>query len=219
MNIMNINVFDRSKSNDYFSVFCSKMQHTKVTGYALFALLISSCILSTLAYPQQQVNHDISSQYQQQQYAQLRPTPNRFIPASALGDEQRKFAEKTNSIKKVALDDIDEIESTNQLQDGNGFSWSNMLGMVMQMMFNNGAGNQGPTKSDELETSGGGFAQSPWANIISVGLKIISALLGGGAASDGIDKVDNGGAAGPMQVNIKPLFYSNKLYKKSTTVY
>lgn len=31
------------------------------------------------------------------------------------------------------------------------------------------------------------------------GLKIINALLGGGAPSDGIDKVDNGGS--PMQVS------------------
>jgi hypothetical protein len=183
----------------YFFLHYSMMHHTKVTGYALFSLLLSSCILSTIAYPQQQ--QQLPSHYQQYAVQQNGASPNRFIPASHL-DEDRKFAEKPNNIKKVALDDIDEIETTNQLQDGNGFSWSNMLGMMMQMLFANGGGgglNQGPTKSDELETGGGGFAQSPWANIISVGLKIISALLGGGAASDGIDKVDNGGT-GPMQV-------------------
>lgn len=53
----------------------------------------------------------------------------------------------------------------------------------------------GPTKSDDIDN---GIAPSPWANIISVGLKIITALLGGGANNDGIDKVDNGNT--PMQV-------------------
>lgn len=40
--------------------------------------------------------------------------------------EERKFAEKPNALKKVALDDIDDIQ-TNSISDG-GFSWSNMLG-------------------------------------------------------------------------------------------
>ncbi|XP_058462282.1 uncharacterized protein LOC131437131 isoform X2 [Malaya genurostris] len=107
----------------------------------------------------------------------------------------RKFAEKPNAIKKVALDDIDDIQ-TNQIQDV-GFSWSNMLGMLMQMVFN--GGNNAPTKSDDID-NGGTFAQSPWANVISVGLKIITALLGGGV-NDGVDKVDNGSS--PMQfINI-----------------
>jgi hypothetical protein len=66
----------------------------------------------------------------------------------------------------------------------------------MQMFFN-GAQTQHavqPTKSDDVDT---GIAPSPWAQIISVGLKIVTALLGGGN-SDGIDKVDNGNS--PMQV-------------------
>lgn len=68
--------------------------------------------------------------------------------------------------------------------------------MLMQMFFN-GANQQHavqPTKSDDGDT---GIAPSPWAQIISVGLKIFTALLGGGNA-DGIDKVDNGNS--PMQV-------------------
>lgn len=67
----------------------------------------------------------------------------------------------------------------------------------MQMFFNgaNVPGNGAPTKSDDIDN---GIAPSPWANIISVGLKIITALLGGGANNDGIDKVDNGNS--PMQV-------------------
>ena len=63
-------------------------------------------------------------------------------------------------------------------------------------MFFAGA-NNAPQKSDDIDN--GVAPQSPWANIISVGLKIITALLGGGGAnSDGIDKVDNGNS--PMQV-------------------
>uniref|UniRef100_A0A182UY48 Uncharacterized protein n=1 Tax=Anopheles merus TaxID=30066 RepID=A0A182UY48_ANOME len=111
----------------------------------------------------------------------------------------RKFAEKPNAIKKVALDDLDEIQ-TNQIQEG-GFSWSNMLGLLMQMIFNGGGGGGGnvPTKSDDIDNGVSSFGQSPWANVISVGLKIITTLLGGGGAGDGIDKVDNGGS--PMQVS------------------
>lgn len=67
--------------------------------------------------------------------------------------------------------------------------------MVMQMFF--AGANNAPQKSDDIDN--GVAPQSPWANIISVGLKIITALLGGGGAnSDGIDKVDNGNS--PMQV-------------------
>jgi len=72
--------------------------------------------------------------------------------------------------------------------------------MLMQMFFNgaNGANNNIlPTKSDDVDN--GVAPASSWANIISVGLKIITALLGGGnAGGDGIDKVDNGNS--PMQV-------------------
>lgn len=65
----------------------------------------------------------------------------------------------------------------------------------MQMIFNP-AQAVGPSKSDSLDDSA---VSSPWANIISVGLKIVTMLLGGGAqpTNDGIDKIDN---ASPMQV-------------------
>lgn len=69
--------------------------------------------------------------------------------------------------------------------------------MVMQMFFNGANGQMAPTKSDDIDN---GVAPSPWANIISVGLKIVTALLGGGANNDGIDKVDNGNS--PMQVRV-----------------
>lgn len=74
-----------------------------------------------------------------------------------------------------------------------------MLAMIMQMIFNP-AQQVGPNKSDSIDTEGP--APSPWAHIISVGLKILTALLGGGGImgnnSDGIDKVDN---SSPMQVS------------------
>ena len=74
----------------------------------------------------------------------------------------------------------------------------------MQMFFNNANGAQSiPTKSDDIDN---GLAPSPWANIISVGLKIVTALLGGGANNDGIDKVDNGNS--PMQV--RTIFFQIK---------
>ncbi|XP_055621282.1 uncharacterized protein LOC129765231 isoform X2 [Toxorhynchites rutilus septentrionalis] len=148
------------------------------TGWMILSILICNLVL-TNTYPQYD-NVFAPSQSQEQHNYYTNPQLN------------RKFAEKPNSIKKVALDDIDDIQ-TNQIQDG-GFSWSNMLGVLMQMMFN--GGNTAPTKSDDIDNSGS-FSQSPWANVISVGLKIITAILGGGGASDGIDKVDNGNS--PMQ--------------------
>lgn len=74
---------------------------------------------------------------------------------------------------------------------------NNSSGMLMQMIFNPGGQQQGPNKSEGLDDNS--IAPSPWANLLSVGLKILTAILGGGAAAnnDGIDKVDNGS---PMQV-------------------
>ncbi|XP_055621280.1 uncharacterized protein LOC129765231 isoform X1 [Toxorhynchites rutilus septentrionalis] len=155
------------------------------TGWMILSILICNLVL-TNTYPQYD-NVFAPSQSQEQHNYYTNPQLN------------RKFAEKPNSIKKVALDDIDDIQ-TNQIQDG-GFSWSNMLGVLMQMMFN--GGNTAPTKSDDIDNSGS-FSQSPWANVISVGLKIITAILGGGGASDGIDKVDNGNS--PMQNVLAAVF-------------
>lgn len=47
------------------------------------------------------------------------------LPLPQPAAEERKFAEKPNALKKVALDDIDDIQ-TNSISDS-GFSWSNML--------------------------------------------------------------------------------------------
>ncbi|GBP34914.1 hypothetical protein EVAR_26504_1 [Eumeta japonica] len=163
--------------------------HPKASGWALVALISSSALLQTFAYPQQsapsisQATGNVRAQHPHYYSGPLQP-PQQMA-------EERKFAEKPNALKKVALDDIDEIQ-TNSIQDG-GFSWSNMLGMIMQMLFN--PGNIGPNKSDNLDTDS--VSPSPWANLLSMGLKILSAILGGGASSDGIDKVDNGSS--PMQ--------------------
>ncbi|XP_018319899.1 uncharacterized protein LOC108733300 isoform X1 [Agrilus planipennis] len=148
-------------------------------GLSLLALFSSSLILNTIAYA-----------YPNQQ------SERNFIPARVpqLPSEriERKFAEKPNAIKKVALSDIDDIQNNSiESSGGGGFSWSNIFGMVMQMLFNPG-GSQGPNKSEGLND---GLAPSPWANLLSVGLKLLTAFLGGGAAGgDGIDKVDNGGS-------------------------
>lgn len=58
---------------------------------------------------------------------QQNPQPN-YVPLNGeVIEDNRKFAEKPNALKKVALDDIDDDLQTNQIQDG-GFSWANMLG-------------------------------------------------------------------------------------------
>uniref|UniRef100_A0A1S4N1R1 Uncharacterized protein n=1 Tax=Pediculus humanus subsp. corporis TaxID=121224 RepID=A0A1S4N1R1_PEDHC len=123
-------------------------------------------------------------------------SPGLCLPSTGR-PEFRKFAEKPNNLKKVSIDNnaLDDVTS-NQIQDS-GFSWSNMLGMIMQMIFNP-AQAVGPSKSDSLDADGGS-GSSPWANIISVGLKIVTMLLGGAVmpTNDGIDKVDNGSS--PMQ--------------------
>ncbi|XP_022213515.1 uncharacterized protein LOC111068378 isoform X1 [Drosophila obscura] len=157
---------------------------SKVHAYLLLAIVASNCLLMTYAFPQQEV-------YQRQH--QLSQSPVYRAEENA-----RKFAVKPNASKKVALDDIEDDLENNQLQESvggpGGFTWSNMLSTVMTMFFN-GAVNA-PSKSEDVD-SPIGLGGSPWANVISMGLRIINTLLGGGAPSDGIDKVDNGGS--PMQ--------------------
>lgn len=82
---------------------------TQATGWSLALLICSSCVIQTLAYAQP------SSEFV--------PARGPQLPSVRI---ERKFAEKPNAMKKVALDEIDDIQ-TNQIQDG-GFSWSNFLG-------------------------------------------------------------------------------------------
>jgi hypothetical protein len=95
-------------------------------GWCLMGLIASHCVLMTFAYPQQFSQQQISAYKQPLQQ-------HRFIPASQVqGDSPRKFAEKPNALKKVALDDIDDDIQTNQIGD-NGFSWGNMLGRILSL--------------------------------------------------------------------------------------
>lgn len=67
--------------------------------------------------------------------------------------------------------------------------------MLMQMILGQTGGVTGPSKN-EIDD---GAPASPWANLLSVGLRVLTALLGGPQQSvDGIDKVDN--QSSPMQV-------------------
>lgn len=93
--------------------------YRQAVGWTFLVLLSSSSLISTLAYPNQQV-----------------AGPSVFVPSRTpqLPSEriERKFAEKPNAIKKVALDNLDDI-NTNEIHDstgGAGFSWSNLLGTV-----------------------------------------------------------------------------------------
>ncbi|XP_052130858.1 uncharacterized protein LOC113203825 isoform X6 [Frankliniella occidentalis] len=173
------------------------MKQRQVVGWALLALMGCSAVLPGLALPHaaqhpplHQLQHRQYPVYQHQQQQQLQqPQPQA---------EARKYAEKPNAMKKVPIDnDLDDIQTNQISQDG--FSWSSMLSMIMQMLFNGGA-QAGPSKSEGLDDDNMAPA-SPWAQVLQVGLKILSHFLGGGAAAgDGIDKVDN---SSPMQfINI-----------------
>ncbi|XP_076254225.1 uncharacterized protein LOC143192638 isoform X4 [Rhynchophorus ferrugineus] len=169
----------------------------KSVGWSLLGLLLSNLMITTFAYP----NIHPHPVYRQKKDA-VAESP------SSQPRAERKLAAKPNAIKKVALDDLDDIQ-TNEISESSsigesgGFSWSNLLGMVMQMIFNpGGATATSPSKSEGLD-EGAVVPTSPWTQILAVGLKILSAFLGGGAQAqgDGIDKVDNGGS--PLQfINI-----------------
>lgn len=84
-------------------------------GWALFALITTSSIVSTISFPQHHTEGGFV------------PARTPQVPAQRI---ERKFAEKPNAIKKVALDDLDDIQ-TNQISEtsnASGFSWSNLLG-------------------------------------------------------------------------------------------
>lgn len=137
----------------------------QLNGWLLSVLMASNYILLTIAYPQNEI------------YSKRLQTLNgyssnnqEFSPVYKHDEAQetgRKLAVKPNASKKVALDDIDADLDTNQIQEApNGFSWSNMLSTFLNMFFS--GGNIAPSKSDDIENSGG-FAGSPWANVISMG--------------------------------------------------
>ena len=172
------------------------MQHSQLIGWTLVALVGCSAVLPTLALPHL-VPHQVGVQRQYPVYQPQSPQAPQALQAHQAHQEQaeaRKYAEKPNAMKKVPIDnDLDDIQTNQISQDG--FSWSSMLSMIMQMLFNGGA-QAGPSKSEGLDDDTMAPA-SPWAQVLQVGLKILSHFLGGGApAGDGIDKVDN---SSPMQ--------------------
>lgn len=84
------------------------MKYQKINGLALCTLIICSTFINTIAYPQNLPNNDMI-------------------------ENSRRYAEKPNNVKKVALDDIDQDIQTNQISD-NPFSWTNMLGLYMDFI-------------------------------------------------------------------------------------
>lgn len=91
--------------------------YKKTVGWTFLAILLPNFIICTIAYPNQQMEDGF--------VPAIRPQ----LPSERI---ERKFAEKPNAIKKVALDDISDIE-TNSIDGSssqNGFSWSNLLGKI-----------------------------------------------------------------------------------------
>lgn len=88
-----------------------------------------------------------------------------------------------------------------------------MLGMLMQMLLGQTGGVTGPSKN-EIDD---GATTSPWSNLFTVGLRVLTALLGvPQQPADGIDKVDNQNS--PMQVSENnrdvPLFRASSLRRR-----
>ncbi|KAJ1525149.1 hypothetical protein ONE63_009985 [Megalurothrips usitatus] len=190
------------------------MQHRQAVGWALLVLMGCAAVPAALSLPHQAQ----LQQLQQRQYPVYQQPQQHQQPQA----EARKYAEKPNAMKKVPIDnDLDDIQTNQISQDG--FSWGSMLSMIMQMLFNGGAAQAGPSKSEGLDEDvrpatttttppppppskthdSSDYAlsnmapASPWTQVLQVGLKILSHFLGGGAAAgDGIDKVDN---SSPMQ--------------------
>ncbi|CAH1713644.1 uncharacterized protein LOC114131180 isoform X1 [Aphis gossypii] len=179
------------------------MANKQAIGWAFLCLMGTTLMApAVLTYPQEHRSSQAQNQYEQQ-----RPVYQGNYQSYQLEQDARKFVEKPNASKKVVSSTAGVVEDRNDLEDvqtnsisqdaAGGFSWSSVLGMIMQMLFNPASAAAGPSKSDVLDGDQAIAPTSPWANLLSVGLKILTAFLGGGnAAGDGIDKVDN---SSPMQ--------------------
>lgn len=141
---------------------------------------------NSLAYPNQ-------AYYEEYQAQQQNPV---YIPQRA---EDRKFAEKPNAIKKVTFEEIEEIKN-NEIGDSVGFSWSNILSTLLRMVFpqDNAFTSSGPSKENSE-----GSAPTLWQNLLQLGLKILSAIMGGGAQSESIEKIDSNS---PLQGILAAIF-------------
>lgn len=110
--------------------------YREAVGWVFTALLASSSLVGTFSYPNVHVNSPsvsvtVSPQPPSLESRNFYPVKGpRDIPDQRI---ERKFAEKPNHVKKVALDRLDDIE-TNSIAEssasagGGGFSWSNLLG-------------------------------------------------------------------------------------------
>ncbi|XP_008186601.1 uncharacterized protein LOC100158974 isoform X2 [Acyrthosiphon pisum] len=182
------------------------MTNKQAIGWAFLCLMGTTLMApAVLTYPQEHRSSQTPSQYEPQ-----RPVYQGNYPVYQPEQDARKFVEKPNASKKVVSstgvvedrNDLEDVQTNSISQDAaGGFSWSSVLGMIMQMLFNPASQAAGPSKSDVLDGDQAIAPTSPWANLLSVGLKILTAFLGGGnVAGDGIDKVDN---SSPMQfINI-----------------
>ncbi|XP_026809864.1 uncharacterized protein LOC113551676 isoform X2 [Rhopalosiphum maidis] len=183
------------------------MANKQAIGWAFLCLMGTTLMApAVFTYPQEHRSSQAQNQYEPQH-----PVYQGNYPVYQPEQDARKFVEKPNSNKKVVSSTAGVVEDRNDLEDvqtnsisqdaAGGFSWSSVLGMIMQMLFNPASAAAGPSKSDVLDGDQAIAPTSPWANLLSVGLKILTAFLGGGnVAGDGIDKVDN---SSPMQfINI-----------------
>ncbi|KAL5245164.1 hypothetical protein ACI65C_012574 [Semiaphis heraclei] len=201
-------------SNDYF--IDQIMANKQAIGWAFLCLMGTTLMApAVLTYPQEHRSSQTPTHYEPQH-----PVYQGNYPVYQSEQDARKFVEKPNASKKVVSstgvvedrNDLEDVQTNSISQDvAGGFSWSGVLGMIMQMLFNPASQAAGPSKSDVLDGDQAITPTSPWANLLSVGLKILTAFLGGGnVAGDGIDKVDN---SSPMQViNIIKIKYKNYVY-------
>lgn len=184
------------------------MTNRQAIGWAFLCLMGTTMMAPAFTHPQEHRSSQTQAQFEQQHPVYQ---GQGHYPVYQLEQDARKFVEKPNGSKKVVSstgvvedrNDLEDVQTNSISQDSgaSGFSWSSVLGMIMQMLFNPASAAAGPSKSDVLDGDQAIAPTSPWANMLSVGLKILTAFLGGGnVAGDGIDKVDN---SSPMQfINI-----------------
>ncbi|XP_076243611.1 uncharacterized protein LOC143184908 [Calliopsis andreniformis] len=99
--------------------------------------------------------------------------------------EDKKFIAKPNAVKKVAVEETD-LVNNNIIEeaDNSGFSWTNIVSMAKQVLLGKGAAD--PSKN-EIESD---VPTSAWKSVISIALKIITAVIGGPRYNniEGLDK-------------------------------
>lgn len=99
--------------------------HKELSGWVFITLIVSNTIVCSFSFPNGQAVDQVSSETG---FYSSRSIPRYPEP------EARKLAVKSNSIKKVALDDVEDLQ-TNQISEtgGGGFSWSNLLGVLIYL--------------------------------------------------------------------------------------